>query len=112
MVVLGVLLLVVVVVVAVSIVAGGSGTVMFTLLGMDFETTARYVYLAGLASLLVAVLGVALVMRGMRRQRQIRRENKSLRREVRAVHETDGQHAAPREDAASRTDGPVRDTRE
>ncbi|MFY0409564.1 hypothetical protein [Solicola sp. PLA-1-18] len=87
MVVLGVLLVVVVVVIAVSIIIGGQDPVSFTLLGISFDSTAGYLYILGLLSVVVAVLGLLLVLRGMKRQRHLRKENKTLKKEVRQAHE-------------------------
>ncbi|MDO9378148.1 MAG: hypothetical protein Q7T56_04790 [Nocardioidaceae bacterium] len=87
MVVLGVLLIVVVVVIAVSIIFGGSGAVAFNLLGIDIDATARTLFVLGMLSVVVAVLGLLLVLRGMKRQRHLRKENKTLKKEVRQSHE-------------------------
>lgn len=110
MIVIGLLLILIVAVVAVVLITTGNGAVTFNLIGVDIDTTARNLYLTGAVSLLIAVVGLWLVRKGLHRQRVLRKENRTLRREAKANrdappaqsenHETAGDHfdSAPKEE--------------
>lgn len=85
MIVVGLLLILIVAVVAVVLLTTGNDTVSFSLLGADIDTTARNLYLTGAVSLLIAVVGLWLVRKGLHRQRVLRKENRTLRKEAKAT---------------------------
>ncbi|CAN5786064.1 hypothetical protein BH20ACT6_BH20ACT6_24510 [soil metagenome] len=82
MVVLGVIILIVVAVVAVIIVRQGGDPVALDLPGFDVDTTAAGVFGIGAACALLALLGLALMVGGVRRSNRRRKEVKQLRREA------------------------------
>jgi ABC-type nickel/cobalt efflux system permease component RcnA len=79
MIVLGRLFLVVVAAVTVVAVARGGDPVSFKVGSLSFETDGTGMFLAGAASLLLAVVGLWLLRRGMARSRQRRQEMRELR---------------------------------
>lgn len=86
---LGLILLIVVVVVAATVLLHGSSTMHVDLGWFDFDTDVRTVFLAGAITLLVALLGIWLAMRGLQRSRERRAEVKQLRKKARAAAAAD-----------------------
>jgi len=84
MIVVGVVLLLLVLAVAITLITSGNDPTSFSLLGISIDTSARNVYLLGAFSLLLAVVALDLIRRGVHRSREISKENKTLRKEVKA----------------------------
>lgn len=100
MIVLGILILLVVAVVTATVLANGDDPASLDMVGLDVETTLAGVYAIGALNLLLAVLGVVLLLGGLRRSRKRRKEVKSLRKQA---------DNAPAGAPADRDPAPVRD---
>lgn len=79
MIVLGVLLLAVVAVVVVAAVASGDEPATLGLVGANIDTSVRWIFLTGAASVLVLVVGAMLLLAGLRRARARRQQIKQLK---------------------------------
>lgn len=101
MIVLALLLLAVAALLTVSAVVG-SDSVAVEVLNLDFNTTTLGVFLAGLGTGLIVLVGVALLVVGMRQTRARRREIEYLRQKVAEQNTAAGQSSS---DEA--TDGPA-----
>lgn len=88
MIVLGLLLVLLAVGVGAAVAATGTAAVTVDVLGFGLDTDARLVFFAGAATVLVALVGLALLRHGLRRANRRRKEHRSLRREVRARQDT------------------------
>ncbi len=99
MIVLGLLLLIVVAIVSVTMVARGRESVRVDLDSLGtFETDAATVFLLGATTVLVGVLGVAILLAGVRAGRRRRAKVRDLQQRARRGDEI-------REREASRSDG-------
>ena len=108
MIVLGLLLLIAVILVVIVAVVRGDGDAALNLVGAEIDTTVRWVFLAGAASVVVLVIGLDLLCRGLRRERKRRQEVKRLKAAAGAAAERPRQAApsrpAPSQPAARRQD--------
>ncbi|MBW9214865.1 hypothetical protein KV102_08415 [Mumia sp. zg.B53] len=84
MIAVGVLLLALAVLVGVVVTIEATDPVRMDVLGWDVATDGMGVFWAGAATMLVAVVGLALVVRGTRRGYRVRKENRQLRKEQRS----------------------------
>ncbi len=97
MAVLGVILLIVVAVVAVTVISQGGDPVMLELPGFSIDTTAAGVFGVGAGSSALGLLGLILLLGGVRRGTKRRKEVRQLRRD--AGHEPGaGGDAGPTDD--------------
>jgi ABC-type nickel/cobalt efflux system permease component RcnA len=116
MVILGLLLLIVAVIAAIAAIVRGDLSVRVDLGWFTLKTDVGVVFFLGAAAMLVFLLGWWMVVRGMRRGRERRREMKSLRKRAehsedaaRREHDarvSDQRDAEPAADAARHRDGP------
>ncbi len=82
MAVLGVILLIVVAVVAVTVIGQGGDPVMLELPGFSIDTTAAGVFGVGAGSSALGLLGLVLLLGGVRRGTKRRKEVRQLRRDA------------------------------
>jgi ABC-type nickel/cobalt efflux system permease component RcnA len=88
MVILGMLLLIVAVIAAIAAVARGNVSVHIDLGRLTLDTNAGVVFFIGAAAMLVFLLGWWMLVRGMRRGHERRREVKALRQRAEASEAT------------------------
>ncbi|MGH1561189.1 hypothetical protein [Mumia sp. DW29H23] len=91
MIALGVLLLALAVLVGVVVTVEATDPVTLDILGWDVATDGIGAFWAGAATMLVAVVGLALVARGVRRGYRVRKENRQLRKEHRRLEKEQAQ---------------------
>lgn len=85
MLVLGIVILLVVVVVSIVVLANGSDPAVVDFSLYEMKTTTAGAFITGALALLLAVLALALIVKGLARSRRRSKETKQLRRE--AEHE-------------------------
>jgi uncharacterized integral membrane protein len=95
MIALGVLLLALAVLVGVVLSVEATESVSVDFLGWDVTTDGVGAFWIGAASMLVAVLGLALILRGVRRSYRVRKENRQLRKEHRRLEQQRAEGAVP-----------------
>ncbi|TNC49736.1 LapA family protein [Mumia zhuanghuii] len=95
MIALGVLLIAMAVLVGVVVSVEATESVSVAFLGWDITTDGVGAFWIGAASMLVAVLGLALILRGFRRSYRVRKENRQLRKEHRRMEQQRAEGAVP-----------------
>jgi ABC-type nickel/cobalt efflux system permease component RcnA len=91
MAVLGLVVLLLVAVVAVAAIVGGGEPATLDLAGVEIGTTVTGVFLTGAGAVLLAMIGLWLTVKGLKRGRARRAEVRSLRDRARAA-----EHSGPR----------------
>ncbi|MFD1824586.1 MULTISPECIES: LapA family protein [Mumia] len=100
MIALGVLLLALAVLVGVVVSVEATEAVSVEFLGWDVTTDGVGAFWIGAGSMLVAVVGLGLITRGLRRSYQVRKENRQLRKEHRRLEQQRAQESRPAEPSA------------
>jgi uncharacterized protein HemY len=88
MVIIGLLLIALAVVFAASVLTGSNPSLRLDLHAFKVDTSLTGVYLSGIATLVVAAIGLWLLRSGLRKSRKRRSEVKQLRRTARASERT------------------------
>jgi hypothetical protein len=93
--VLGLLILILAAIVVVTMIARGTESTEVDLDAFTIRTDASVIFLAGAATLLLAVLGLVVLMAGLKRARRRRGEMRELRDRARAVERRSAGETAP-----------------
>ena len=105
MLVLGLILVLIAVLVVLGALAGGNDPAALDIGPLALNVSVFTVFLIGAATLLVLVVGVALIRSGTRRANQRRREHKQLTRLEKKLDQQQGSGAAPAGDTGSAGNG-------